>query len=583
MLFSAALLGVFSLLAHGLTLEIPPVKVFYVKATVSSTTECPSGDSPCHSLQYYANHSNFTNNSRFLFLEGEHHLDSVVTIRNVANLSLVGLSSEVEILCKSDPSGFHVETFVRLNIEMMAITNCTGPENISLSLWNGLDMSLNDVTISGYDTIGLAATNVVEMFSIFASTFILPSQEGIASNIMVNYSLCNRSSYLNFSKNKIQDTELHIGIYCSDVKVLIDDSRLQQSRLGIDYYVLTDNSVLVSNTTSTGGGLYIEICVSNCKESNLHCGIDFLKIIKNTFKDSSGVFMVPMAGKKNCTVTIEDSDFLLKSLFEFKYDSSKSNNDTTINVIFRNINIFSSRLVFDGADALFVNCTFENSTKSAIDAQQSKVIFQGNNIFRNNSAPAGAGISLKLNSYMYLEPHTHILFEGNYADYVGGAIYIEMKPNETCFYHVVDSSRSNTVQINFVRNTAKFGGSSIYGDVSPCCGDDLCKNFYNTFNISNTETDPSAIASAPQRVCFCDDNKFQPSCTKYAYNTQAFPGQVFPVRLAAVGGWFDGVLSRTVVAFFNDPMNTTIAPMFQTSGVTFCVNFNYSINSTEKF
>ena len=63
-------------------------KVFYVKPTVP-TTECPSGDSPCHSLQYYANHSSFTNNSRFLFLEGEHYLDAVVEIRNVVNLSLV--------------------------------------------------------------------------------------------------------------------------------------------------------------------------------------------------------------------------------------------------------------------------------------------------------------------------------------------------------------------------------------------------------------------------------------------------------------------------------------------------------------
>ena len=52
----AAVLLVLSLLALGLTLEIPQVvKVFYVKPTVAPTTECPSGDSPCHSLQYYAN------------------------------------------------------------------------------------------------------------------------------------------------------------------------------------------------------------------------------------------------------------------------------------------------------------------------------------------------------------------------------------------------------------------------------------------------------------------------------------------------------------------------------------------------
>ena len=134
---AVSVLVVLSLLAHGLTLEIPQVEVFYVKPTVAPTTGCPSGDSPCHSLQYYVNHSNFTNNSRFLFLEGEHHLDSVVTISNVANLSLVGLSSGVEILCKSVPSGFHVEKFMGFNIEKMALTNCTGSGNTSLSLMNG--------------------------------------------------------------------------------------------------------------------------------------------------------------------------------------------------------------------------------------------------------------------------------------------------------------------------------------------------------------------------------------------------------------------------------------------------------------
>ena len=94
---------------------------------------------------------------------------------------------------------------------------------------------------------------------------------------MVNYSLCNRPSYLNFSKNKMQNTDLRIGIYCSDVKVLIDDSQLQLSVLTIDYYVLTDNSVLVSNTTLIGAEMGIKTCDSNCKDSNLYCGIDFLK------------------------------------------------------------------------------------------------------------------------------------------------------------------------------------------------------------------------------------------------------------------------------------------------------------------
>ena len=81
---------------------------FYVKPT-GSRAECPS---PCHSLQDYADNSSFTaNNSKFIFLEGEHHLDTVVDIRMVTNLSLVGDTSRVKIICGSLPSGFHIEEF----------------------------------------------------------------------------------------------------------------------------------------------------------------------------------------------------------------------------------------------------------------------------------------------------------------------------------------------------------------------------------------------------------------------------------------------------------------------------------------
>ena len=137
-LFLAVLLVI--LLHQGLcSISDSPLKVFYVKPTVPRT-ECPSGDSPCHSLQYYANHSNFTSNSRFLFLEGEHHLDSVVTISNVANLSLVGASG-VEILCSQ--IAFQFVNFSRLNIDNMAIANRSRYNDVAIFLKNGSEMSFN--------------------------------------------------------------------------------------------------------------------------------------------------------------------------------------------------------------------------------------------------------------------------------------------------------------------------------------------------------------------------------------------------------------------------------------------------------
>ena len=503
----AAVLVVVSLLALGLTLEITQVvKVFYVKPTVAPTTGCPSGDSPCHSLQYYANHSNFTNNSRFLFLEGEHHLDSVVTIINVANLSLEGLSSGVEILCKSVPSGFHVEKFMEFNIENMAITSCTRSENIRafLSLLNGSGVRLKYIMMnmsgsfrsSQYD---LLATNVLGTFSIFASTFLSPQ----GSCIRVMYSLCNGPSYFNFRKSKLHDIEIFIVMDCTGIHVLVEDSTLYSGTLIVDYPVLNNNSLFVSNSIVTGG-------------------IRFLG---------------------NITCFGSQCDVDIPQFTAIKFDS----------------------------------CMFENNTDSSIMAAHSKVVFQGNNVFRNNSARAGAGISLILDSYMYLEPHTHILFEGNHADYVGGAIYTDGKSGDPCFYHIMDSSMYNTVTVDFVGNTAGFGGSSLYGNNRFS----QCKNFYNIFNTSNTETDPSALASDPHSVCLCDEEKLQPDCSISPYSTSAFPGQIFPVRLAVIGDLFEGVVVGAVRAY-SSSIHATVGPSSQSYDKPSCGNFNFSVNSTEK-
>ena len=456
---------------------------------------------------------------------------------------------------------------------------------------NGSDVSLKYFSIAS-SRYGLKATNVVGTFSVFASKLN-------SSKNLVNYSLCYRPSYLYFSKNELQATVLII--YCSNVWVIIDDSRMLGG-LGMDYSVMTNNSVSVSNSIISGGEVNIGMCVtgSNCDDNHLRCDLDFLKIIKTTLKaGTTASFDFTLKDTKNCTILIEDSNFSnqLGVSFGFTYDSNKNNSDATINVIVRNtifvnsnmwlFQIFMRDQVITALNAviLFANCTFENNTGGSLfGGVGSKVIFQGNNVFRNNSALIGAGVSLTQLSYIYFQPHTNVLFEGNHAEYVGGAIYIDSKPGDKCFYHAIGSSRSNrTVQVDFVGNTAQFAGSSIYGDIFTCCEDgSSCNNFYNIFNTSNTATDPSAIASDPQKVCFCDDNKLQPNCSdlNQAHSTNVFPGQVFQIRLAVVGGGFDGVVTGAVRAYFKHPNNATVAPSSQNSNIPLCTNFNYAINST---
>ena len=577
LLFLAGLLGA----RHS---SVDAVEVFYVKPTTGPTTdsECPSGDSPCHSLQYYANHSSFTNNSRFLFLEGEHHLDSVVTISNVANLSLVGASPGVEIIGKSVPSGFQVEEFAVLNIENMALFNCSGFGNATLHLVTGLNVSLDNLTIGPLvddNGSGITATNVVGLFSFVNTTFF--------SGIFVNYSLCIQPSYFNISGSRFH-AELQVDVYCSDVQIQVTDSYYGiHSYLFIDLEVLTDNSVLVGNSEFNA-----DVLVSTCLDScSLQCSNNFVKFTKVTFKSS---FILDLK-YANCTALIEDS------IFNFNYEliladlhlETQATVDLPIMVIFRNVTFadgmggppLARGVYFQSVAVLLTGCTFENNIGSALTTRESKVIFDGNHVFRNNSVPVGGGIQLLGSSYMYLRPHTHILFENNTADYVGGAIYTDTVAGGPCVFVIDPPTMNSTIEVNFIHNTAGYAGSSLYGHMESCCEDISCKHFYTIFNTSNTEQDPSAFASDPNHICFCEDGKRQPNCSdnNNVYNTHAFPGQDFSVRLAVVGFRIHGVVPGAVRAFIDKSSTNATIGSAQSSQVTnkpYCVDLNYAIMST---
>ena len=583
--------------------------VYHVKPTAGPTTECPSGDSPCHSLQYYANHSSFTNNSRFLFLEGEHHLDSVVTISNVTNLSLVGAMSHsggVKILGNAVPSGFHIEHFSNLSMENLAIYNCSGPMNNTLSLLSGSDVTLNHIAVfnsSGNGGTGHVAMDIVGHFSILDSSFV--TQHG--SNILVNYSSCSRpcSCQFNFTANHLStvmnSTEMELWIYCSDVRALISDSSFE-SCFVIDYNMLIENSVVLSNNTFRGS-VRVHMCT---EEANHSCSHNVLKFDGNTF---TFVLLLGLMGTTDCTIYIENSVFS-DLCSQVMIGSGHDLSDTIVQVYLRNVTFADCGRLIDwkekecdetfcqtldhgspiilvqNAAVLFEECTFENNTGSVIQAAYSKVVFKGYNIFRNNSALIGGGIQL-IYSYMILNPDTHVVFQENNAEYVGGAIYVDTPPSGLCLFKVVDAqpAPSNTVQVSFMNNTAHYAGSDIYGDVERCCESSLtCDDFYDVCKTSNTENDPSAVASDPQEVCLCDDEALQPNCSdsNKVHHINAFPGQIFPIRLAVVGGRFNGVVPDVIRAYSFYNATPGYLQSSQVGDKPHCDNFHYSINSTEK-
>jgi predicted outer membrane repeat protein len=149
------LLVVVGLLSQGLSFNA--VEVLHVEPTTPAI-ECPSGDSPCHTLEYYISHSSFTSNRKFVFLEGEHHFNRSVKVENVGNLSFVSASSRVKIvgtITKSlciilfqDCFGVSIEGVVMSNCVLKADSSKPKTANDS-----DVEIALRNITFSSVSVI----------------------------------------------------------------------------------------------------------------------------------------------------------------------------------------------------------------------------------------------------------------------------------------------------------------------------------------------------------------------------------------------------------------------------------------------
>lgn len=363
---------------------------------------------------------------------------------------------------------------------------------------------------------------------------------------------------------------LTVSVFCANVQLLIANSSFDgvdgySEGLNIYLLVLTNNSLSVHNSLFKHARVEVSTCSQHCNKTDLLCSHDFIQFV-NTTLYSKLLFDVGQM-MKDCSLLVENTTFSSDSYFAF----DNREKEISTQVVLRNVTFINSSepgsAYFSFVDVLFINCTFENSSTPAILAYGSRMFFQGYNVFRNNSALVGGAMRLSSSSTMHLHPHTLLLFEGNHADYVGGAIYTDYAAKDPCFFSVTSPLLNGTVEMRFANNTALAGTSLYSGGVGNCCDNSSCVNFYEIIDVSNTEVDPSAIVSEPDDVCLCKEDKKQPNCSsvKRAYTTRAYPGQVFYIRLAVVGaGYFHGVVPGAIRAYIESPYNDTLGA-FQVS------------------
>ena len=155
-----------------------------------------------------------------------------------------------------------------------------------------------------------------------------------------------------------------------------------------------------------------------------------------------------------------------------------------------------------------------------------------------------------MNSFMYLKPHTKLLFANNYALLFGGAIFtdleVEIPSTLPCFFQVLTEDFLNTIQVTFISNTAGFAGSSLYGGyLDECHSMGLSVSGLSIFKkifYYNSSSDLSIISSDPISVCFCLGTiTLKPVCQKqnWSCTIAVYPGETFsiPSSLGRADKW----------------------------------------------
>ena len=245
----------------------------------------------------------------------------------------------------------------------------------------------------------------------------------------------------------------------------------------------------------------------------------------------------------------------------------------------------------------FSNCTFLDNKATAIQVLQTDVIFEGNNTFQNNRGISGAGLSLFMNSYMYLKPHTNLQFFNNHALSVGGAIYTDLTLKLPglilpCFFQVITEGQEeafvmSTISVEFVNNTAGIAGSSLYGGyIEGCKGFNRLDTggvaaFKNMFHYNSY--DASVISSDPVSVCFClltSANTLETNCQNKTSWVTVYPGELFHIPVVLVGQ-MNGTVPGVVHSSFTGDSTASLGSLqeSQTTSVD-CTLLNYSIFST---
>ena len=221
------------------------------------------------------------------------------------------------------------------------------------------------------------------------------------------------------------------------------------------------------------------------------------------------------------------------------------------------------------------------------------LVLAGNVQFISNTAQLGGAIAM-LPGNMTIVNNAEVVFQGNHAYHVGGAIYSSARS----FVHYIVFSEPCLVSfginstVDLLHNTAEHGGSAMYGITMSKLECRLSRDgdYRYLFDVITVTPDSvSAVSSDPLRICICPDQS-TPDCLAILPDQDiphlhytVYPGQNFTIPAAVVGFNF-ALTSGSVYAQFlsSDASLGSESQYVQGVNQTGCSPLQYSVLSDKK-
>ena len=235
------------------------------------------------------------------------------------------------------------------------------------------------------------------------------------------------------------------------------------------------------------------------------------------------------------------------------------------------------------------NCTFETSNDSSISAILSILYFTGNVSFAQNFAPNyGGGLYLS-DSRVYLQAPVNLEFINNTAVLNGGAVYSKNTFSEItyqqCFFQFNEPKGTlddPNIHMVFTNNQVYEAGSILYGSLYDCTLDrSLIPGYGDTLpilileavsRITETESNITALAADPKRVCLCSNGSYQcPSPQAAPVQIAVYPGEQITLSIISLDE-YNGATPSIVFARWGSAILTVLRTTNQCS--------DYSISTT---